>query len=213
MEIGTCIKESTCGNKMFNVVVPTFNHKHKLEVIINCFLSQTLDEWAMTVVSDGPADIEYNRVIERYSDINNISFHCMDKRYNDWGHTPREYGLYQGDSEWTIMTGYDNYYVPTFIEEFTRVSKTTNNCEFIFCDFILNHLRDGIPYNKYINSKLEVGEIDIGNFAVKTSTLREVGFTFREFAADWELVKALRSVIFNKQGNVVKLNQTLYVHN
>jgi glycosyltransferase involved in cell wall biosynthesis len=213
MELGTCIKRTTCDNKRFNIVVPTYNHKHKLEVIINCFLSQTVSDWMLTIVSDGPPDIEYNTIIERYSDIDNISFHYLHKRYNDWGHTPREYGLYQGDSEWTVMTGYDNYYVPTFIEEFSRVSQNIDNCEFIFCDLIHNHLRDGISYNKYMDSKLEVDHIDIGNFATKTSTLREVGFPFRSFAADWELVKVLKSVISEKGGNIVKLNQTLYVHN
>jgi glycosyltransferase involved in cell wall biosynthesis len=213
MEIGHCIKAAKDEDKKFNIVIPSFNHRYKLEVIINCFLAQTCNDWLLTIVSDGPADEDYYNIINRYSDINNISFYDLNERKNDWGHTPREFGINKGRCEWTIMTGHDNYYVPTFIEEFSRVSDQYENCEFIFCDFVHSHVRSGVTYNKYVDSKLQCGEIDIGNFAIKTDTLLTIGFPFREYAADWKLVESILPILKDKKGEIVKIQQTLYVHN
>jgi hypothetical protein len=182
-----------------------------LDVIINCFLSQTSNNWNITIVSDG-FDSNLYKFVDRY-EHDNISFHTLKKRYNDWGHTPREYGIYQSDCEYTIMTGFDNYYVPTFIEEFDKATKIFENVDMVFCDFVLNHLRDNIPYNGYIESKLEVNFIDIGNFATKTSLLKNVGFKWRNFAADWSLVEELKRKIPERNSKIVKIPQTLYIHN
>jgi glycosyltransferase involved in cell wall biosynthesis len=209
-EIGYCIKKHKIVNK-FNIVIPTYNSNPMLDVIINCFLSQDSDNWNITVVSDGHDD-NLSKFVERYQQ-DNIAFYVLHKRYNDWGHTPREYGIYQSDCEYTIMTGFDNYYVPTFIKEFDNATKIFPNVDMVFCDFVLNHIRDGLPYNGHIESKLEVNFIDIGNFATKTSLLKEVGFKWRNFAADWSLVEELKIKIPERNGNVVKIPQTLYVHN
>ena len=83
----------------------------------------------------------------------------------------------------------------------------------IFCDFVLDHPRHGRGYNGHINSKLEVGFIDIGSFATRTSLLKEVGFKWRNYAADWSLVQHLMVQIENRNSNIVKIPQTLYVHN
>lgn len=213
MEIGHILKAATAKNKKFNIVVPSYEHEYKLDVIINCFLAQTSNDWMLTVVCDGPPDDVYEKIAERYSDVDNIAFHYLKQRYCDWGHTPREYGIFQSDCKWTIMTGYDNYYVPTFIERFSKADERNPDAEMIFCNFVLNHIRDGIPYNGYIDSRLEVNYIDIGNFATKTELLKTVGFPFREFAADWKLVETLMPLIKQKNGQVIKIPETLYVHN
>ena len=213
MEKGYIVKKALSDDKKFNIVIPTYEHKYKLDVIINCFLAQTFEDWVMTIVCDGEPDEVYNNIVSRYSDIENISFHCLHKRYCDWGHTPREYGIYQNNCEWTIITGYDNYYVPIFLERFHKAIEMHSDCDFVFCDFILNHIINGRPYNGYINSKLEVGRIDIGNFAVKSDLLRKVGFPFREYAADWKLVETLIPMIKERQKSIIKIPETLYVHN
>lgn len=209
--IGTCLKSIVGGDRLFNIVVPTYNGGSKLEVIINCFLSQTSKNWQLTIVSDG-REPDTENIMEKYPQ-DNISYHHLHTRYNDWGHTPREYGIYQSESPWTILTGFDNYYVPTFLETFESISKEYPNCEFMFCDFILNHLRNGIPYNGYVNSKMEVNYIDIGNFATSTSILKEVGFKSREFVADWKLVESIIPVLKRRKSLVLKIPQTLYIHN
>lgn len=211
MELGTLIKPIIGNDRLFNIVIPTYEGSHKLEVIINSFLSQTDNNWQLTIVSDGK-EPETEQIISKY-DYDNISYYHMNHRHNDWGHTPREFGLVQSNSEWTILTGFDNYYVPTFIEQFKKAASSNHTVDMIFCDFILNHIRDGYPYNGYINSKLEVNYIDIGNFATRTSLLKEVGFKWRNYAADWTLVQHLMTQIENRNTVIVKIPQTLYIHN
>ena len=207
---GVCVAPFKCKPKTFNMVVPTFNGGAKLEVFINCFLAQSSDDWQLTVISDG-REPETEKIMEKYPQ-DNISYHYLDVRYNDWGHTPREYGIYQSDAEWTLMSGFDNYYVPTFIEEFGKAAKTSD-CDFIFCDFITNHVIGGGSYNGHIDSKLLCGSIDIGNFTVRTPLLKEVGFKSRAYAADWELVDSLIPVIEKRGTHILKIEQVLYVHN
>jgi len=206
----TLIKPTSGDDKLFNIVIPTYNGGYKLEVIINCFLAQTSSNWQLTIVSDG-REKETEKIIKKY-DFDNIAYYYLNNRYNDWGHTPREFGLHQSKSNWTIMTGFDNYYVPIFIETFEKASGI-ENAGFIFCDFVLDHERNGIKYNGYVDSKLQVNHIDIGNFAVLTSTAKSVGFKSREFAADWIFVNDILNHPQQKDKLIIKIPQTLYIHN
>lgn len=192
----------------FSIVVPTYKGSYKLEVFINCFLAQTCNDWNLIIVSDGE-EKETESIINKYP-YNNISYYHTDIRHNNFGHSPRELGLKLSCSEWTILSGFDNYYVPTFIETFKKVQD--ESVDFIYCDFVLNHKRGGIPYT-HINSKLQRGYIDIGNFAVRTTLLKEVGFSFRNYAADWTLVNHLLPEITKRQTKIIKIPQILYVHN
>ena len=111
------------------------------------------------------------------------------------------------------MTGFDNYYVPIFIERFNDVDNKTENTGFIFCDFLLDHIRDGKRYNNYLNAEMKSSCIDIGCFATLTTIAKKVGFKFRSFAADWEFVEALIPELKSHKLNVLKIPQTLYIHN
>lgn len=177
---------------------------------------QTSDDWCMTIVSDGPEKDTLQRLIERSrrGELERVRYYSLSQRYNDWGHTPREFGMLQSESKYTIMSGFDNYYVPTFIETFKRYALAYKQPEMIFCNFILSHQRDGVPYT-LIESEPKVGYIDIGSFATKTQTLKRLGFKSRAYAADGELaVRILKYVKDNEiNSGCVKINQTLYVHN
>ena len=205
-------KFSPDKEKKFHIVAPSYRGGTKLEVFINCFLSQTCDNYHMTIVSDGP-EPETENQLSKYFDYKNFSYYSLDKRYNDFGHTPREFGLLQSDCKYTIMTGFDNYYVPIFIERFNDVDNKTENTGFIFCDFVLDHIRDGKRYNNYLNAEIKSSCIDIGCFATLTTIAKKVGFKFRSFAADWEFVEALIPELKSQKLNVLKIPQTLYIHN
>jgi len=202
------------NDKMFNIVVPTYEGATKLEVFINCFLSQSCDDWHLTIVSDGP-EPETLEQLQKYKDCHQISYYQTDKRCNDWGHTPREFGMLQSDCEFTIMTGFDNYYVPLFIEIFKNayIEKHAENIDMMFCNFVLDHPREGIKYNGFIDSSPDVNFIDIGSFALRTEILKVVGFKFRSYAADAELVEAAKNYININNRAILKIPQTLYVHN
>jgi glycosyltransferase involved in cell wall biosynthesis len=200
------------SSKMFHIIVPTYGGGPKLEVIINCFFAQTCQDYHLTIISDGPEpETEYQ--LAKYYNNDNFSYYQLDKRYNDWGHTPREYGIYKSECLFTIMTGYDNYYVPTFIEEFKKIVMYNTGIDFIFCDMIHNHVINGSSYNGHIDSKMECGHIDIGNFATNTQLLKNVGFKSKSFAADWDLVKSIMPHLNEINHKAIKIQQTLYVHN
>ena len=200
------------SNKLFNFVIPTFNGGYKLEVIINCLLGQSKQNHHITVVSDGPEE-ETIKQLEKYYNLQNFSYFILDHRFNDWGHTPRNFGLYQSECQFTIMTGFDNYYMPVFVESFEKKYLENNNVGFIYCDFVLNHPREGVWYNKYLDAKVQNSCIDIGCFAARTDIIKEVGLRNDVFAADWYLIEGMLPKFEQRNLQIEKVNQTLYVHN
>jgi glycosyltransferase involved in cell wall biosynthesis len=83
MEKGYIVKKALSGDKKFNIVIPTYEHKYKLDVIINCFLAQTFEDWVMTIVCDGEPDEVYNNIREQIkSDVDTL-FGC--KRHEQDG--------------------------------------------------------------------------------------------------------------------------------
>ena len=79
-------------------------------------VAQTNVDWGAHVVIDNPDDEDNVKLVESFQD-DRIRWSKMDKRYNDWGHTPREYGKQQSEAKYVIMTGDDNYYTPNFVSE------------------------------------------------------------------------------------------------
>ena len=134
-----------------------------------------------------------------------IKFTNLPDRYNDWGHTPRNYGVEHATSEWVIMTGEDNYYCPEFVEEMLQQS---NGQHFVYCDMVHNWMnKEYIP----IKSKLELGFIDIGCFMVKTNMAKKIKLNVKEEWADWYFV--LDFVKKYEHAKINKVNKILYVHN
>lgn len=204
---------NACNNdKLFNVVIPTFKGGHKLEVIINCLLAQTSQNLNITIISDG-IEPETHQQLQKYYDYENFSYFSTPQRFNDFGHTPRLRGLHASNCKFTIMTGFDNYYVPIFIERFERAINSSADVGFVFCDFVLDHPRDGRKYNGVVDSKLQVNFIDYGNFAADTQLIKQVGIKINEYAADWHLVNDLLPILKANKRDIIKIPQTLYVHN
>jgi hypothetical protein len=134
-----------------------------------------------------------------------IRFTNLPVRYNDWGHTPRNYGLQESTSEWTIMTGEDNYYVPTFVEQMLLNS---DGKHFMYCNMVHNWISGQyIP----LNCKLEYGRIDIGCFMVKTNMGKKLKLDTTFPQSDWKFIEDFKNKFPSaKFGNIEKI---LYVHN
>jgi hypothetical protein len=80
-----------------------------------------------------------------FSHIDKIKFSELQGPHNDWGHTPRQFGLDNASEEWVVMSGDDNYYSPNFVDTF--LSTIDNNTNFIYCDMLHNH--DTFHTNSY----------------------------------------------------------------
>ena len=199
-------------NKLINFSIPTFNGGAKLEVIINCLLAQTSDNYHITIVSDGKEPATELQ-LQKYFELPNFSYYHTSKRYNDYGHSPRIAGLETSECPFSIMTGFDNYYVPIFVETFENVINADPSVGFVFCDFLLDHPRHKIKYNEYVKAELVDASIDMGCFAAKTSLMKEFGLMRDKFNADWHLANSITSCLPGKGMRWVKIPQVLYVHN
>jgi hypothetical protein len=134
-----------------------------------------------------------------------IKFTNLPVRYNDWGHTPRNYGVEHSTSEWVVMTGEDNYYCPEFVNEMLQVS---DGKDFVYCNMVHNWSN-----KEYIgiNTLLQFGRIDIGCFMVKTDIAKTIKLKVSEEWADWYFVEEFMKK--HKDANIIKLDKVLYVHN
>ena len=186
------------------------NRKHShahISLLINAMLCQSANNWKLTLVSDGH-DVPTEKLVSIYSgEQESIQYLHTDKTYGDFGHTPREFGLERATGDWIILTSDDNYYVPTFIEEFTKVAESSEDVGFIFCD--MNHDHHDYQPERTV---LQEQHIDMGCFAVRSDIAKSVGFTSKRMQADWDYICA----IMEKHGNefkTIKIEKVLFVHN
>lgn len=191
-------------------IIPAYNRPDHLMTVISSIVAQTVGNWKIHVVIDRPDEM----ILERIGNIaayylyeDRIKFTVLDKRYNDWGHTPRNYGLQKATSEWVVMTGEDNYYVPTFVENFLKYGDD-DEVNFVFCNMVHNYVEDQyLP----ISGEIEYGKIDIGNFMTRRINAQKLQLDPTLNEADYKFVTEYIER-FN-QGKVVKIDKTLYVHN
>ena len=187
-------------------VIPTYNRPDHLMCMINSIYAQTNPNWSIHVVADCPPEGSIDKIIEYFKESDKIRFTILSKRYNDWGHTPRNIGLQESKEEWIVMTGEDNYYAPIFVDEF--LSKVTPESHFIYCDMVHNWVKQRY---KCISSKPQYGLIDIGNFMTRTKFSKELKLNITKMEAD-----AIFVADYLKKyplGEVIHIEKTLYVHN
>jgi glycosyltransferase involved in cell wall biosynthesis len=185
-------------------VIPTYNRPDNLMVILSSLVCQTNNNWTAHVVIDGITN-EYRKVKDIFQDNKQIRFSHLDTNHNDWGHTPRQYGLDNATEEWIIMTGDDNYYVPVFVDE---MLKNCNGTHFVYCNMVHNWVNnDYIP----VDSEPKTYRIDIGNFMVKTELGKTIQLRKERNEADGIYVEEfLKKYPELKPKKVTKI---LYVHN
>jgi glycosyltransferase involved in cell wall biosynthesis len=193
-------------------VIPTHKRVDLLTTIISSIVAQTNPNWTIHVVADFPPE----EIKERYLDIiaffdahkDKIKFSTTDVRYNDWGHTPRNIGLKAATEEWVVMTGEDNYYAPTFVENFLSSVKGRDDVHFVFCNMVHNWVNDDyIP----IQCAIEFGKIDIGNFMVRTHNARKIELKENIEQADYYFIEEYLARF--PEGKIIHVDKILYVHN
>ena len=187
-------------------IIPTYDRTDHLMCILNSLCSQTSDRWIAHVVADCPPENSLDKIMNYFDGDERIKFTILPVRHNDWGHTPRNYGLEHATEEWVVMTGEDNYYVPTFVKTFLDVA--TPSTHFIFCDMVHNWVN-----NQYIHLKSNIafGQIDIGNFASKRKYASQLKLNTSINQADWLFIENYLTKF--PEGKIKYIPKTLYVHN
>jgi glycosyltransferase involved in cell wall biosynthesis len=186
-------------------IIPTYNRPHQLMTVISSIYSQTSDNWKIHVVADSVYD-GYSKVKDYFSDDERIKFTELDGPHNDWGHTPRNYGLRKATEEWVVMTGDDNYYMPIFVQDF--LNSVERDTHFVYCNMIHNWTQQQYLH---INSMPKLGAIDIGNFMSKTDLAKNIKLDTTYEQSDGLFVEEYLKKY--PHGTIKKINKPLYVHN
>lgn len=187
-------------------IIPTYNRPHHLMCLLNSLMAQSSDRWTAHVIADCPPPNTIDKVMEYFQNEDKIKFTILPQRYNDWGHTPRNYGLEHAKEEWVIMTGEDNYYVPVFVSQF--LNEVTPNTHFIYCDMIHNWTNHQYYY---IKCQPKWGSIDVGNFMTRTKLSSKMRLDVTYEQADGRFVE---EYIKNyPDGKIKYIPKPLYIHN
>jgi glycosyltransferase involved in cell wall biosynthesis len=187
-------------------IIPTYNRPDFLMCTINSILAQRSDQWKIHVVADCPPEGTLDKIMKYFEGDDRIQFTILPERYNDWGHTPRNYGMQHATEDWVIMTGEDNYYMPVFVDHF--LNSVTPQSHFVFCNMVHNWT----DHQYYpIDCEPSWGKIDIGNFMVKRENGQRIRLDVKNEQADGEFVEKYLKKF--PEGEVIKINKILYVHN
>ena len=187
-------------------IIPTYNRPHHLMCTISSIMAQRSDKWKIHVVADCPPEGSMDKIMEYFKGDERIKFTILPERFNDWGHTPRNYGLQHATEEWVLMTGEDNYYTPVFVDHFLNAVEPSTH--FVYCDMI--HNWTNYQY-LHIKCKPKLGMIDVGNFMVRRKFAKQLKLNPKIEQADGIFVEEYLSKF--PVGKVAYVPKPLYVHN
>ena len=188
---------------LIEFVIPTYDRPKELLSMLSSLLAQTNSNWKATIVCDMPYIGAFLHLGDHDELDPRINYKFLDKRYNDWGHTPREIGKQASIADYVIMTGDDNYYTPNFVQELENVAKTKPGM--IYWDMVHSHY----DY-QYFVCQPAYNQIDMGAFATRRDLAQQIKLN-TSYAADGEFVRD-----FNErfpQEKKVKINKVLFIHN
>jgi len=224
------VLKSLSKSLIIEVVAVTYGQNDILKCFINCMKAQYCHFWKLRIIHDGPGEkfenlkkelIDQSYIEESPDPAKDraIVFECSDQRYDDWGHSLREYALDNPifNSDYTILTNADNYYVPDLVNELGKSAIRHQNPDIMYWDCVHNHGCN--PHfdrqNEYAlcNSELAESRIDMGSAAIKTHIARNIGFRNKRNEADWDYFSECISYIDKIDGGVLKIPKILLVHN
>lgn len=206
-------------DKIVEIISVTYDHGFKLKCFIDSIRSQSSNNWRLNIIHDGNGELfeSTKKDLEKngYLDHPHIHFKATEQRYNDYGHTLRDFGLQNpvSQSDYTVITNADNYYVPEWISILNNW--LTQDFDFITWDCVHNHIGntqfDRVSPYGLCTSKLTEGSIDMGAVAVKTEIAQKVGFLDRDFNGDWGYF--VRCLKLCRKDYVRGIPSILFTHN
>ena len=187
---------------LVDFIIPTYNRPAPLRAMLASLVAQTNPDWGAHVMIDNPEDVDNVKLVESFADPR-IRWTKMDKRYNDWGHTPREYGKQKSEAKYIIMTGDDNYYTPNFVQQISVLCNV--EVGMVYWDMVHSH------YNySYFKCVPAGGQIDMGAFATRRDLAQQIQLG-TDFAADGWFVEHFKQKFPTE--SISKINKVLFVHN
>lgn len=192
-------------------VIPCYERTGHLFALLGSLIAQNNPNWKAHVIADHPPQEALDRITGVINFLNDerIVFTNLPVRYNDWGHTPRNYGLQHSTEELIVMTGEDNYYMPTFVNEFHHAI-LKNNTNFVYCNMVHN-----LTDNSYlpVKTKIELGYIDIGCCMYRKKYIKDLLLDVTYPESDFTFMQKYLIGMTDSFMPITKIDKILYVHN
>jgi len=188
--------------KTVEFIIPTFSRTVPLLSMLASLEAQTSRHWRANVVIDTDHGGVAEEIIKHIAS-DNIYFTYTGKQYNDFGHTPRQMGKQKSKADYIIMTGDDNYYVPTCVDEILKAAKDSPGM--IYWDMVHSHY----DYH-YFKTSPGYNQIDMGAFATRRDLAHQIKLN-TSYAADGEFVEEFKDRFITE--GIVKIDKVLFVHN
>ncbi len=215
------------------VVCAAYRRYRRIHVLVHSFLCQTLDNWKLRILHDGPDERMPAELAPYVEGPAPVELCCTERRFDDYGHSLRERGLREADTEFVMFTNDDNYYAPKFLEYMFGAIRA-DDLDFVLCNMIHSHENPGeYKQDDYhvFDSYPRLNYVDVGNFIVRRRCALQVGFEDKSFGADGIFVERLMDA-FNVRSfipdwpaepraarpghetlRVGKVDRVLFVHN
>ena len=189
-------------------ILPTFDRIDPLRVCLSSLKAQTNPDWMATVVIDDNGYFGHENAINIIRELNatgipKIQYFLSGKRYNDWGHTPRELGKQASTANYICMGGDDNYYTPNFVEELYKA--TGDKPGMVYWDMVHSHY----DYS-YFKCSPNFNQIDMGAFATRVDLAQQIPLG-TEYAADGLFIEEFKKRFPYEE--IVKIDKVLFIHN
>jgi len=197
---------------VLEIVIVTYQRTSQLMCLLWSLECQTFSNFKIRIIHDGH-HAETQSAVESFASKSSIqiSYDESKIRFNDYGHSLRQWGLQESESEFLLLTNDDNYYTPNFLEEMFELLFSKKG-DIVYCDMVHSHVMKDLPnpigYQTLVTEE-KFCRIDIGCFIFRTSLGQRVGFKARDFNADWTFF----SDMISTKPEVVKLPKVMFVHN
>jgi GT2 family glycosyltransferase len=191
-----------------HVIVVAYNRPMDLKRLIFDFLLQSVGNWKLHIVHDGPMLKEAVNFIKDLKD-DRISLVITPKVNGFWGHPNRAMMLetIEGeDDDFVLITNDDNQYVKDFVKQFGK--KCNKHSGMVYCNTVHNYL----DYN-VLNTEVKVGSIDMGSFIVRLELAKKVGFIHTVEVADGMYAEECAAECRRRKLMIVRINKPLFIHN
>lgn len=198
------------------IIGVTYYHGLKLDLFVESVLLQTSPDWCLRVYHDGPGDDAYKKTTDRFLDVGSekrLSFSTSKERFNDYGHSLREWGLRYVDSEYVNFQNCDNYLMPRMVE-ILLAQATRQDLDLLVFPIVHNYpnvnFRNDPPYS-VLDVRPALYCCDAGSFIIRTKIAKEVGWNSKAYAADGIFIEeVMKSGLVKKWS---KCPSILMVHN
>jgi GT2 family glycosyltransferase len=186
-----------------SMIIATYNKPRETVATVHNLLIQTLQDFELIVVNDGPGAAVRDAVCTIGDP--RILYHETQERYNDWGNSSKELGSRLARGTYIGHSNDDNYYAPIYFMSMVR-ALSESGAGFAYCNMIHSH-QDYRPFD----TNPTAGWIDGGGWLCKAEIVKNTPWPEpkSDQYADGRYVEALVS----RAGGTIKVPGYLFVHN